>query len=205
MAIKNIIFDFGGVLIDWNPRYFYKDVFNDKEEMEYFLTNVWSPQWNMKHDAGISFSEITHELQKLHPKYWNEIEMYQNNWEAMIKGEISENTILLNTLKSKYRLFGLTNWSAEAFPVIYPKYEFFKVFEGIVVSGDEKVVKPGREIYQLLLNRYSLLANESLFVDDSLKNIETANELGFTTIHINGIKSLREQLISLGLIHAKLR
>jgi 2-haloacid dehalogenase len=200
MTIKNIIFDFGGVLIDWNPRYFYKDVFSDIKEMEYFLSDVWSHQWNMKHDAGFSFSEITHELQELHPKYRNEIEMYQHNWEKMIKGEISENTKLLNTLKSKYRLFGLTNWSAEAFPVIYPKYEFFKVFEGIVVSGEEKVVKPGKEIYQLLLNRYDLLENESLFIDDSLKNIETANELGFSTIHINGTQSLKEQLISMGLI-----
>lgn len=200
MPIKNIIFDFGGVLIDWNPRYFYKDVFSDTKEMEYFLSDVWSPQWNMKHDAGFSFSEITHELQELYPKYRNEIEMYQHNWEVMIKGEISENTKLLNPLKSKYRLFGLTNWSVEAFPIIYHKYEFFKVFEGIVVSGEEKVVKPGKEIYQLLMNRYGLLANESLFIDDSLKNIETANELGFSTIHINGTQSLKEQLISLGLI-----
>jgi 2-haloacid dehalogenase len=200
MAIKNIIFDFGGVLIDWNPRYFYKDVFSDIKEMEYFLSDVWSPQWNMKHDAGFSFSEITHELQELYPEYRNEIEMYQQNWQKMIKGEISENTKLLDTLKSKYRLFGLTNWSAEAFPVIYPKYEFFKVFEGIVVSGEEKVVKPGKEIYQLLLNRYGLLEKESLFIDDNLKNIETANELGFSTIHINGTQSLKEQLISMGLI-----
>jgi 2-haloacid dehalogenase len=200
MAIKNIIFDFGGVLIDWNPRYFYKDIFNDTKEMEYFLSEVWSPKWNMKHDAGFSFSEITYELQALHPEYWNEIEMYQYNWEVMIKGEISENTELLKPLKSKYRLFGLTNWSAEAFPVIYPKYEFFKVFEGIVVSGEEKVVKPGKEIYQLLLNRYGLLANESLFIDDSLKNIETASELGFSTIHINGTQRLKEQLINMGLI-----
>jgi 2-haloacid dehalogenase len=200
MTIKNLIFDFGGVLIDWNPRYFYKDIFSDVEEMEYFLSEVWSPKWNMKHDAGFSFSEITRELQELHPKYRNEIEMYQHNWEVMIKGEISENTVLLDPLKSKYRLFGLTNWSAEAFPVIYPKYEFFKIFEGIVVSGEEKLVKPGKEIYQLLLNRYDLLENESLFIDDSLKNIETANELGFSTIHINGTQSLKEQLVSMGLI-----
>jgi 2-haloacid dehalogenase len=200
MAIKNIIFDFGGVLIDWNPRYFYKDIFSDKKEMEYFLSNVWSPQWNMKHDAGFSFSEITDELQKLHPEYRNEIEMYQYNWEAMIKGEISENTKLLNPLKSKYKLFGLTNWSAEAFHVIYHRYEFFKVFEGIVVSGEEKIVKPGKEIYQLLMNRYGLLANESLFIDDSLNNIETAKELGLCTIHVNGTQSLKEQLMSLRLI-----
>ena len=126
--------------------------------------------------------------------------MYQYNWELMIKGKISENTELLNPLKSKYRLFGLTNWSAEAFPVICPKYEFFKVFEGIIVSGEEKVVKPGKEIYQLLLKRYDLLANESLFIDDSLKNIETANELGFSTIQINGTQSLKQILLSRGLI-----
>jgi 2-haloacid dehalogenase len=200
MAIKNIIFDFGGVLIDWNPRYFYKDVFSDTNEMEYFLSEIWGPSWNMKHDAGFSFAEITRELQELHPGYRKEIELYQHNWELMIKGEISENTRLLNPLKSKYRLFGLTNWSAEAFPVIYPKYEFFKVFEGIVVSGEEKIVKPGKEIFQLLLNRYDILAKESLFIDDSFKNIETANELGFSTIHINGTQSLKEQLIRLGLI-----
>lgn len=199
MAIKNIIFDFGGVLIDWNPRYFYKDIFSDINEMEYFLTKVWSPEWNMKHDAGLSFSHITSELQELHPKYRNEIEMYQYNWELMIKGEIYENTVLLNPLKSKYRLFGLTNWSAEAFPVIYPKYEFFKVFEGIIVSGEEKQVKPGKEIYQLLLNRYGLLVSESLFIDDSLKNIETANELGFSTIHLNGTQSLKQILLDRGI------
>lgn len=200
MGIKNIIFDFGGVLIDWNPRYFYRDIFIDKEEMEYFLTKICGPQWNMKHDAGFTFAELTKELQEQHPRYWNEIEMYQNNWQIMIRGEISENTRLLDQLKSRYRLFGLTNWSAEAFPVIYPKYEFFKVFEGIVVSGAERVVKPGKEIYLLLLNRYGLLAEESLFIDDSLKNIETANELGFSTIHVNGSRSLNEQLIESGVL-----
>ena len=200
MPVKNIIFDFGGVLIDWNPRYFYKDVFSDTKEMEYFLSEVWSPQWNMKHDSGHSFSEITKELQQLHPEYSDEIEMYQHNWEVMIKGEISENTKLLDPLKVKYRLFGLTNWSAEAFPVIYPQYEFFKVFEGIIVSGEEKVVKPGKEIYQILLNRYGLIANESLFIDDSIKNIETANELGFSTIHITSNTNLEEQLVKSGLL-----
>jgi 2-haloacid dehalogenase len=200
MPIKNIIFDFGGVLIDWNPRYFYQGVFSDIKEMEYFLSDIWSPQWNMKHDSGHSFSEITKELQELHPEYRNEIEMYQHNWEVMIKGEISENTKLLDRLKTKFRLFGLTNWSAEAFPVIYPKYEFFKVFEGIVVSGDEKIVKPGREIYELLLKRYGLQAVESLFIDDSIKNIETARDLGFSTIHINGTTNLQEELVKSGLL-----
>jgi 2-haloacid dehalogenase len=200
MPIKNIIFDFGGVLIDWNPRYFYQDVFSDTKEMEYFLTEICGPQWNAKHDQGFTFSVLTKELQELHPEYHHEIDLYQKNWQIMIKGEISENTKLLNPLKSKYRLFGLTNWSAEAFPIIFPKYEFFKVFEGIVVSGEEKLIKPGREIYELLLNRYGLVASESLFIDDSIKNITTANELGFSTIHINGNTNLEEQLVKSGLL-----
>ena len=97
-------------------------------------------------------------------------------------------------------MFGLTNWSAEAFPVIYPKYEFFKVFEGIVVSGEERLIKPGREIYDVLLKRYSLLADESLFIDDSIKNIEAASELGFNTIHINAAIKLEDELRKFGLL-----
>jgi 2-haloacid dehalogenase len=200
MAIRNIIFDFGGVLIDWNPRYFYKDVFSNNDEMEFFLKDICGPQFNMRHDAGATFSDLTKEYQEKHPEYSKEIDLYQKNWQLMIRGEIPENTRLLDSLKSKFRLFGLTNWSAEAFPVIYPQYEFFKVFEGIVVSGEEKLVKPGKEIYQVLLNRYGLNADESLFIDDSIKNIEAANELGFSTIHINSDTSLEEQLLKSGLL-----
>ena len=92
MAIKNIIFDFGGVLIDWNPRYFYKDVFSDVKEMEYFLTEICGPQWNAKHDSGYTFTELTKEFQEQHPEYHHEIDLYQKNWQVMIRGEIAENT-----------------------------------------------------------------------------------------------------------------
>jgi 2-haloacid dehalogenase len=200
MAIKNIVFDFGGVLIDWNPRYFYKDIFSEQSEMETFLREVCNSQWNMKTDAGLSFSEATKELQKQHPEYSNEIELYHRNWEKMISGEIIENTSLLENLKTKYRLFGLTNWSAEAFPVAFKKYSFFEKFEGIIVSGQEKKVKPNKDIYELLLARYKLLANESLFIDDSISNIETAKELGFFTIHINKNMNLKEQLLKAGIL-----
>ena len=200
MAIKNIVFDFGGVLIDWNPRYFYKNVFSDISEMEFFLKNICNPEWNMKQDAGCSFSEAAKELQEQHPEYWNEIEMYQKNWEIMIAGEIFDNTKLLEPLKAKYRLFGLTNWSAEAFPVVFERYPFFKNFEGIIVSGQEKMVKPHKEIYKLLLNRFALLADDTLFIDDSISNIETAKELGFFTIHVNGNQKLHEQLLRFGLL-----
>jgi 2-haloacid dehalogenase len=200
MEIKNIVFDFGGVLLDWNPRYFFKNVFSDKSEMEFFLREVCNPQWNLKMDAGYSFAEATKELLDQHPEYTTEIDLYLRNWETMIGGEIIENSKLLKPLKAKYRLFGLTNWSAEAFPVVYEKYPFFKNFEGIIVSGQEKLVKPDKEIYELLLSRYALLPDESLFIDDSIKNIETARELGFATIHINGSSSLEEQLAKSGLL-----
>jgi 2-haloacid dehalogenase len=200
MDIKNIIFDFGGVLIDWNPRLFYKNVFTDESEMDFFLTEICNAQWCMKIDGGYSFSQATKDLQVQHPKYHSHIEMYLQNWELMIGGEITKNTSLLKHLKEKYRLFGLTNWSAEAFPIVFEQYQFFKNFEGIIVSGFEKMVKPNKEIYELLLNRYKLVAQESLFIDDNLNNTITAKELGFTTIHINGDRSLEVQLQDLGLI-----
>jgi 2-haloacid dehalogenase len=200
MAIKNIVFDFGGVLIDWNPRYFYKNVFRDKSEMEFFLKDICGHEWVQKQDAGYSFSEATKELQNQYPEYRSEIEMYHRNWEMMLKGEIIENTKLLKPLKTRYRLFGLTNWSAEEFPIVFDRNPFFKIFEGIVISGKEKKVKPNKDIYELLLNRYRLLVDESLFIDDNFNNIETAKELGFFTIHVNGNQSLKEQLIKFGLL-----
>jgi 2-haloacid dehalogenase len=199
MGIKNIIFDFGGVLIDWNPRFFYKNVFTDESEMEFFLTEICNAQWSMKIDGGYSFVQATKDLQVQYPEYHSHIEMYLQNWESMIGGEITTNTNLLKPLKEKYRLFGLTNWSAEAFPIVFEQYQFFKEFEGIVVSAFEKMVKPNNEIYELLLNRYNLIANESLFIDDNINNIIAAKNLGFSTIHING-ESLEGQLRSLGLL-----
>jgi 2-haloacid dehalogenase len=200
MAIRNIIFDFGGVLIDWNPRLYYKNVFPDETEMDYFLTEICNAQWCMKIDGGYSFAQATKDLQVQYPEYHSHIELYLQNWELMIGGEIFKNTSLLNPLKEKYRLFGLTNWSAEAFPIVFEQYQFFKNFEGIIVSGFEKMVKPNKEIFELLLDRYKLAADESLFIDDNLNNITTAKEIGFSTIHINGDKSLEDQLMDLGLI-----
>ena len=198
--MKNIIFDFGGVLVDWNPRYLYNHVFSDNSEMEFFLGNICSPQWNLKQDAGYSLSEATKELQVKYPKYHHEIEMFYGDWVSMLGDEIIENTSLIKPLKLRYRLFGLTNWSAETFPVAYERFPFFKEFEGIVVSGQEKMVKPDREIYELLLHRYKLKADESLFIDDNLNNIIAAKEIGFYTIHLDEGINLNEQLVKSGLI-----
>ena len=194
MEIKNIVFDFGGVLIDWNPRYYYRDVFHDEVEMEFFLDKICNSEWNLQQDAGRSFNEATKELVNRFPKYENEIRNYYANWTKMIGGAIEENVVLIGDLKDKYRLFGLTNWSAEAFPIVFNQYPFFKEFEGIVVSGIEKIVKPDTRIYKLLLTRYGLIANESLFIDDNLENINAANKLGFKAIHLKEKVNLKNEV-----------
>ncbi len=199
MGIKNVIFDFGGVLIDWNPYYLYENTIQDKEELDFFLSNVCNSEWNLKQDAGRSFNEAIKELINRFPQYENEIKMYYSDWITMIGGEIEENTSLLKGLKNNFRLFGLTNWSAETFPLVYDQYPFFEEFEGIVVSGKEKLVKPDERIYKVLLNRYRLKACESLFIDDSQDNIDAAGNLGFETIFLYEGVNLSDRLKSLNI------
>ncbi len=183
MHLQNIIFDFGGVLIDWNPKYLYENVFDTEEEMNYFLENVCRYDWNVLQDAGRPVSEATMLLQEKHPEYSEQISYYYGRWEEMLGGTIDENVKLIKPLKKRYKLFGLTNWSAETLPIAIDRYSFFKDLDGIVVSGDEKIVKPDPKIYEVLLSRYNLDAESSLFIDDNADNIETANKMGFKTVH----------------------
>jgi 2-haloacid dehalogenase len=183
MHLQNIIFDFGGVLIDWNPKYLYGNVFDTEEEMNYFLENVCRYDWNVLQDAGRPVSEATMLLQEKHPEYSEQISYYYGRWEEMLGGTIDENVKLIKPLKKRYKLFGLTNWSAETLPIAIDRYSFFKDLDGIVVSGDEKIVKPDPKIYEVLLSRYNLDAESSLFIDDNADNIETANKMGFKTVH----------------------
>lgn len=186
--LKNIVFDFGGVLIDWSPLYLYRNVFDRETELNFFLENVCRYDWNLLQDEGRPLSEATHLLQQKFPEYTNEIAMYYDRWEEMLGGTIDENTKLIKPLKEKYSLYGLTNWSAETLPLAMKRYDFFQDLKGIVVSGEEKIVKPDKRLYHILLNRYNLRAEESLFIDDNAANIETARDLGFQTVHLaNGI------------------
>lgn len=195
MKIENIVFDFGGVLVDWNPRYLYNDFFEDKQEMEYFLENICNSDWNELQDAGRPLDIATKKLQNEFPEYKEMIGRYYDDWEVMLKDEISENTRLLKPLKEKkYRLFGLSNWSAETFPLAFKRFPFFKEFEGIILSGEEKMIKPYKDIYHLLVNRYNIKAENSLFIDDNHKNILVADELGFHTIHFKGGVNLENEL-----------
>ena len=199
-TIKNIIFDFGGVLMDWNPRYFFKDYFNDDEKMEFFLKNIADDDWNAEQDRGRSLAEGTEILVAKFPERETEIRAYYDNWTTMLRSDIPENVAVLRQLKhSDYELFGLTNWSAETFPYALANYDFFEIFNGkIVVSGEEKLIKPDPKIWQILLEKYSIQSKESIFIDDNPKNIETAKNLGFITVHITEETNLAEELRELG-------
>lgn len=196
--IKNIIFDFGGVLLDWNPRYLYKPYFNNDEEMEHFLADICNGEWNIKQDAGRPFAEAVKELQAKFPEYAEAIQMYDDDWEKMLKCELPESIDLLKELKSMgYGIYGLTNWSAEKIGYAFANYSFFSLFDGIVVSGVEKVVKPDRKIYEILLERYSLKPGECVFIDDNPDNVDMAKVLGINAIRFDNIGNVKEHLETL--------
>lgn len=197
MAIKNIVFDFGGVLVDWNPRHLYKNHFSNSDEMEYFLQNICTEEWNIEQDRGRSLAEATFELQQKFPEHSDLISLFYGQWEVMLKDEIPGTVALLHQLKKKYTLYGLTNWSAETIDIAYRRFAFFKEFEGIIVSGIEKLIKPDLRIFQLLLDRYSIQAKESIFIDDNLNNILAACELGFTAVHFLNPEQLETELAAI--------
>lgn len=199
MKLKNIIFDFGGVLMDWDPRYYFKNHFETQSEMDFFLNNIATNTWNMEQDRGRSLERGTEKLVREHPLFEKDIRAYYDNWTTMLRGDIPQNVAVLRQLDGKYPLYGLTNWSSETFPYALENYDFFKIFDGkIVVSGHEKLIKPDPKIYQVLLKRYNLKAEESVFIDDNIQNIETAKNLGFATIHVEQETDLGQELRNLG-------
>lgn len=197
--IKNIIFDLGGVLIDWDPRYLYRKVFNNEAEMEQFLEEVCSPSWNEEQDAGRTLAAGTQLLLDSHPKYAREIKMFYDRWEEMLNGAIQKNIQVFRTLRDSttYPIYALTNWSAETMPIAQPHFDFLQEFDGMIVSGIEKVKKPDPKIYHILLDRFNLLAHECVFLDDNQRNIEAAKKLGFHTILVTKEADLGQELASL--------
>jgi 2-haloacid dehalogenase len=200
-SIDTIIFDLGGVLIDWNPRYVYRKIFKTEQEIEWFLENVTTPDWNENQDAGYPLHKATEELVAKHPEWEPEIKAYYGRWLEMLGGQIHETVEVLQQLKhtGKYRLYALTNWSAETFPHALERFEFFKLFEGVVVSGEEKIRKPSAEFYKIILDRYRLDPSTTVFIDDSLRNVKGAEAVGITGIHFHNPSQLKEELGRLGI------
>ncbi|MFA6086834.1 HAD family hydrolase [Mucilaginibacter sp.] len=197
--INTIIFDLGAVLIDWNPDYMYRTIFDDEQEMRDFLATVTTPDWNEEQDAGRTLQEGTEWLVQQHPQHEANIRAFYGRWIEML-GDAFEGTVeIFKELKesNKYKIYALTNWSAETFPMAQQKFDFLNWFDGVVVSGAEKMRKPTPEFYQILLNRYNVKAEESLFIDDNYRNILAAEKLGINSIHFTSPEQLKEELVKL--------
>ena len=195
--IDTIIFDLGGVLIDWNPEYVFLDAFNgNREKMQWFFDNICTMQWNENQDAGYPLKQATTDLVKQFPEYKTYIEMYYGKWENMLGREISGTVEILRTLikSKKHKVVALTNWSNETFPIAKKHFQFLQWFDGIVVSGDEKTRKPFKDIFDITLNRFNIKAEHSIFIDDNERNIEASKDLGFHWIHYKSPEKLIQQL-----------
>jgi 2-haloacid dehalogenase len=202
LMINTIIFDLGAVLIDWNPHYMYRTIFNNEEEMKNFLANVTTSDWNEEQDAGRSLQEGTEILIKQFPDHEDNIRAFYTRWEEMLGDAFWDTVEIFRELKdsNKYKIYALTNWSAETFPLAVSKFDFLNWFDGIVVSGVEKMRKPSPEFYQILLDRHEVKPEEALFIDDNYRNILAAEHLGIQSIHFTSATALKEKLLELGVL-----
>jgi 2-haloacid dehalogenase len=200
--IETIIFDLGGVLINWNPRNMFRKMFADEKQMEYFLQNITTMEWNEQQDAGRKIADATAALVAQHPEWATEIQAYYDRWTEMLDGAIGETVELLTRLYEgkQYRLYALTNWSGELFPYALANFPFLQFFEGILVSGDEGLKKPDLRIYNLILERYHIDPTKAVFIDDSWRNIEGAQAAFLNTIHFLNPAQLRADLEAMGVV-----
>ena len=214
-----IVYDLGGVLIDWNPRHLYRKLFDDEQAMEHFLGHVCTPEWHLQHDAGKQFAEVCHatwneeqdrgrsfaaaieEAAARHPDQRPMIEAYFARWGEMVAGEIDGAVALLAELKDAgYELHALTNWSAETFPFARGRFAFLDWFQSILVSADVGLIKPDPAIFRLLLERIGRAAAECIYIDDNPRNVAAAAALGFDAIAFEAVARLREELSRRGLL-----
>ncbi len=198
--INTIIFDLGGVLIDWNPRYVYKNIFKNDSKMEWFFKNICTNEWNLMQDKGYSMKKATEEKISEFPEFEKLIKVYYGQWENMLKDEISETVNILKKLvKSKnYKVLALTNWSHETFPIAIKKFDFLNLFEDIVVSGKIKMIKPDLEIYDYIIKKHSIIPEESVFIDDNSSNIIGAQKVKINAIHYKNCEQMVEELKKYG-------
>lgn len=199
--MQTIIFDLGGVLIDWDPRYMYRKLFSTEQEMEDFLATVTTPEWNEEQDGGRPLAVATQLLIDQFPQHEVLIRAFYGRWTEMLGGAIPGTVDILTQLRAEgqYNLFALTNWSAETWPEAIARFEFLSWFQGILVSGQENMRKPNPAIYQLLEARFPLQLQTSLFIDDNLRNVEAARALGLRSIHFHSPEQLKAALQQYGI------
>lgn len=201
--INTIIFDLGGVLIDWNPLYVFDDkYFETEEKRAYFFNTICTSDWNEEQDAGRSIVEATQVLLEKYPDWEQPIRDYYGRWTEMLKAPIPGTVEIFRQLKAsgKYKIYALTNWQTGFFDIALVRYNFLHWFDGRVVSGEEKTRKPFAEFYQRLLNRYNVKPSEAFFIDDNLRNVKAAEALGIKSIHFQSPAQLNETLNKLNLL-----
>lgn len=179
-SVDTVVFDVGGVLLDWDPRYLYRKLIDDEAELEAFLATVVTAEWNAEQDRGRPVAEGIRILVERHPDRAELIEAFYGRHLETLAGQIDGSVLILDRLHSAHvRLYALTNYSAETFPLARAAYDFFDRFAGIVVSGEEGVAKPDHEIYRRLLTRYAVDPARAVYVDDVARNVDAALEVGF--------------------------
>lgn len=202
-SINTIIFDLGNVLVEWNPSHvFDHKYFDTPDKLDYFFKNICTPEWNEEQDAGRSIVEATQLLIQQYPEWEQPIRDYYGRWTEMLKAPIPGTVQIFKELKEsgKYKIYALTNWQSGLFDIALVRYNFLHWFDGRVVSGDEKTRKPFHEFYNRLLNRYDVDPKKALFIDDSLRNIKAAEELGIHSIHFKSAELLRRELETRGIL-----
>ena len=203
-TIDAVIFDIGGVLLDWNPRYLYRKLFDDEQTMEWFLSEVCTMEWHEANDRGVPFAVTCAELAARHPEYAGQIWAWGQRSEEMIAGPIDGTVEILRELRRRgVRCYGLTNMEAETYPLRFERYAFLRCFDGTVVSSAEGIIKPNPEIFRRLMERFHLVPETTLFVDDSARNVAAAAALGMQTERFRSPEALRRRLVAAGLLNGR--
>lgn len=201
MMPNTVVFDLGNVLVRWNPRLLYEQLIPDARELEVFFDTVITHDWIRAQDEGRPFAEGTALLVREFPHYEPEIRAFWERWSEMVPGPIEGTVMILEELRERRTpLYALTNWSHETFPIARPRFPFFDWFDGIVVSGEVRLVKPDARIYRHLLESYGLAAEDCVFIDDSAANVRGAEAVGITGLHFTSPGQLRRDLTALQLL-----
>jgi 2-haloacid dehalogenase len=197
----NVVFDIGNVLIGWDPRALYRKIFATEDEVAWFLGNVCTHDWNLEQDRGRSFADAIAEATARHPAYADAIAAYDRRWAETILGPIAGTVAILDELAAQGTpLYAITNWHQDKFRETRGRFSFLDRFRDIVVSGDERVVKPDPAIYRLLLDRNGLQASSCVFIDDSPKNVAGAEAVGMRAHHYTSSEALRGYLTGAGIL-----
>ena len=199
--IDTIVFDLGGVLIDWNPRYLFAKIFSSKDEMEYFLTEVCSPVWNARQDAGRTFKEAIREIELKYPKYKDHAQIYFDRWPETLGSAIDGTVKILRQVKSRgYKVVALSNWAEETFHFAESRFDFLKEFDELFISGRIKMIKPEARFYELVEKKRNAQPSQLIFIDDLSLNTEAAKNRGWSALQFKGPEKLELDLKALAIL-----